>query len=242
MSETERRKRYYKERVLIDTDRVLTPQFLNTIVTISGAQVELLRNLMTYLNRESTFVSEYHDLYYLSPTIGEWDNLQSIIADLEEILMGIVFQDDYVCVRHKVGQGVDGGTFTSGAWRTRPVNDEQSDASNICSIASNQVTLAAGTYTCSVTATAYRVGSHRLRLYNVTDAGVLLDGTSEYIYTAVPLTTRSSLSGLFVLNAQKVLEIQHRCSNTQVSVGMGYHANFGDEVYLIAEFWRRIYP
>lgn len=242
VSETERRLRYDNRRVLIETERVLDPQFRSTLLTLTGAQIELLRNVVAYLNQSSTFVTEYFDTYYLTPTASEWDKLAAIVADLEETLMGFIFQDDYVCLRHKEAVGQDGGTFQAGAWRTRPVNDEQSDASNICSIASDQITLAPGTYRCIVTAAGYRVGSHQLRLRNITDAGVLLTGTSEYVYSAVPLTSRAYLSGPFVLDAQKVLEIQHRCSTSQTFVGMGYHANFGDEVYLIAEFWRMAIP
>lgn len=88
MSEDWRRKDYYKTRVLIDTARVLDPQFKDGLLCITGAQNELLRNLMQYLKRRSTFASEYHPGYYLAPTIAEWDELQAIVADLEETLMG----------------------------------------------------------------------------------------------------------------------------------------------------------
>lgn len=88
MSEEWRRKDFYKPRVLIDTDRILDPQFSDGLLCITGAQIEMLRNLTQYLKRRSTFASEYHEGYYLAPSEEEWDQLQAIVAELEETLMG----------------------------------------------------------------------------------------------------------------------------------------------------------
>ncbi len=88
MTDALRRRWYFSGRVLIETARVLDPQFDGAVVALSGAQLEILRNLMMHVNRQSTFVSTYYDRYYLMPTASEWDSLQSIVADLEEKLMG----------------------------------------------------------------------------------------------------------------------------------------------------------
>lgn len=88
MSESWRRKTYYDKRVLIETARILSPQFDDSLLCITGAQLEMLRNLTQYLKRRSTFVSAYHEGYYDAPTEAEWDNLQAIVADLENTLMG----------------------------------------------------------------------------------------------------------------------------------------------------------
>jgi hypothetical protein len=88
MSEDWRRKGYYDPRVLIDVPRVLDPQFYDSVLCLTGAQLEMLRNLTAYLARRSTFVSEYHDGYYLAPDNDEWDAIQAIVADLEEAIMG----------------------------------------------------------------------------------------------------------------------------------------------------------
>ena len=88
MSETWRRKTYYKPRVLISTERVLDPQFEDALLCITGAQLEMLRNLTQYLHRRSSFVSSNHDGYYLVADNDDWDDIQAIVADLEETLMG----------------------------------------------------------------------------------------------------------------------------------------------------------
>jgi len=88
MSEVWRRKTYYDKRVLIDTDRVLNNPGEDTLLCITAAQMEMMRNLCQYLRRRSTFVSEYHDQFYVAPSELEWDDLQDIVSELEETLMG----------------------------------------------------------------------------------------------------------------------------------------------------------
>lgn len=88
MSEAERRRGYSDPRVLLETARVLDPQFSDGVLYITGAQLEMLRSLCQYLRRPGTFVTEYSEGFYLTPTTEEWDDLQAIVADLEETLMG----------------------------------------------------------------------------------------------------------------------------------------------------------
>lgn len=83
-----RRRNYDSRRVLIDSARVLDPQFDDSLVYLTGAQQELLRNLTQYLHRQGTFVDTYYAQHYLTPDADDWDMIQSIIADLEETLMG----------------------------------------------------------------------------------------------------------------------------------------------------------
>lgn len=88
MADEWRRKKYYDKRVLIETARVLDAQFEDSLICMTGAQFEMMRNLTQYLRRRSTFASEYQEGHYLAPTSAEWDELQAIVADLEEVLMG----------------------------------------------------------------------------------------------------------------------------------------------------------
>lgn len=88
MSESERRRGYRYNRVLIETARILDPQFADAVVFLSGAQIEMLRNVTQYLNRLETYVTEYNLGYYLAPTVADYDDILEIVADLEETLMG----------------------------------------------------------------------------------------------------------------------------------------------------------
>lgn len=148
------------------------------------------------------------------------------------------FYDAYICVQDEKAQNTSGGTFTSNAWRTRDINEKQADTANICSITSNQITLAAGTYRCLISAPARRVNKHQTRLYNATDATAILTGTPETSNNTDNTQTRSFIAGRFTLSAQKTLEVQHYCTTTANNDGFGLATNSTTEIYTIAEFWR----
>ena len=88
MSESERRRNYRYNRVLIESERILTPQFDDSIVYLTGPQIEMLRNVTQYLNRLDTYVATHHSGYYLTPDAADYDDILEVVADLEETLMG----------------------------------------------------------------------------------------------------------------------------------------------------------
>jgi len=55
---------------------------------MTGAQLEMMRNMTQYLNRPSTYVEEYELDKYLTPDDDAFDDIRDIVADLEEKLMG----------------------------------------------------------------------------------------------------------------------------------------------------------
>jgi len=87
MSEVWRKKKYYEPRVLIDTERILAPQFPDILICLTGAQVEMLRNIVQYFHRRSTFAQGYENDYYLAPNNEDWVTIETIVADLEGKLM-----------------------------------------------------------------------------------------------------------------------------------------------------------
>lgn len=151
------------------------------------------------------------------------------------------YADDYVLIVDQKTQNTQGGTFTNGAWRTRDLNTEVSDVAGIASISSNQFTLAAGTYRIRASAPAYAVDVHRTRLYNVTDAAVVQNGTSEYTAPSTVNSdqTRSQIDFEFTIATSKTFEIQHRCITTRATVGLGVASNLAEEIYTVVELWRR---
>ncbi len=88
MSESERRRKYRHDRVLIETARVLSSTFDDAIVYLTGVQLEMLRNVTQYLRRLETYATEYNPGYYLTPTPGDYDDILAIVSELEEVLMG----------------------------------------------------------------------------------------------------------------------------------------------------------
>ena len=145
----------------------------------------------------------------------------------------------FILIQDQKTSGTSGGTFTSGAWRTRTVNTEVVDTGGHASIGSNQITLAAGTYSFSISCPAYAVGRHQAKLYNISDSADVAFGSSEYCpATTSETTTRSYIVGRFTITGTKVFEIQHKGTTTSLTYGFGVEASLGTEIYTIAQFWK----
>jgi hypothetical protein len=145
----------------------------------------------------------------------------------------------YIKVSDVKSTGTDGGTFTTGAWRTRTLNTEDNDDSNLCTLSTNQITLVAGIYRCSISCPVYTVSTHKSRLYNTTAVATVLVGTSEFAFNSNFAATRSTIRGEFTIAADQVLEVQHQSSITKADSGFGIAGGFDEvEVFTVAEFWR----
>ena len=140
----------------------------------------------------------------------------------------------YAIIADQKAQNTQGGTFTSGAWRTRDLQTEIADPDTIVSISSNQFTLGAGTYLIKWAAPTYGVGDQQARLYNVTDSAVASVGMSSYASQA----WISTGSARVTIAGSKAFSIEHRCQSTYAT-GFGYEANFSStEQYTIVEIYK----
>ena len=148
----------------------------------------------------------------------------------------------YAIIGDQKSAGTEGGTFTSGAWQTRDLNTEISDADGIVSISSNQFTLAAGTYLVNASAPAHKVNGHQIRLYNTTDSSTVAFGTTEIAHASDNCGNRSFVSARFTISGSKVYEIQHRCGTTRATDGfMRVHTNFGEgELFTLVEIYKEL--
>ena len=147
----------------------------------------------------------------------------------------------YVQVEEQQPVGTAGGSATGSAFDVRAMNTEVSDAAAIATVAANQITLAAGTYEFEISAPAYKVNAHRVKLYNVTDAADVKVGTSEWCNAATEAVTRSVAAGRFTIATTKTFEIRHFARSAQATNGFGIATNDGStgvEVYAVARFWR----
>lgn len=143
----------------------------------------------------------------------------------------------YIRLHDQKAQNTAGGTFTAGADQTRTLTLDV-DSGGIATVSSSQVTLPSGTYGYQVVAPGYQCGAHQAFLYNVTDSVEIKRGTSESSGTTSATTTRSVINGRMVISGSKIFEVRHRCTTTSTTNGFGLPANFGAEVYTIAEFWK----
>jgi hypothetical protein len=145
-----------------------------------------------------------------------------------------------VLIQDQKASGTNGGSFTSGAWRTRDLNTIVTDSSGLSSLAANQITLAPGTYYVQIEVPGNQCNRHAARLQSITGGTTLLSGTGEFV--GVVASSRSRIVGKIVLAASTVLEVQHRCQTTENGDGFGVSAGasfaVGTEVYTSAEFWK----
>jgi len=150
----------------------------------------------------------------------------------------------HAVLRDKKGNGVDGGSFNSGDWRDRALNEELYDVYGFVTLSSNTFTLVAGTYVVEWSAPAFGVSKHQTRLYNKTNSIIIESGTPEdsgnVVTEAGGIQTRSTGIAHFVIPASKDLSIQHRCYITNATDGLGANANFSghSEIYTIVKIWR----
>ena len=127
----------------------------------------------------------------------------------------------YALIEDQKGAGANGGTFTSGAWRTRDLNTEIFDPDNIVSISSNQFTLQAGNYFIEASAPAYHVDRHQAALYDITADNFHTVGTNEYAKGDAGTGSRSIVTARVTISSANVYEIRHRCQTTFATYGFG---------------------
>jgi len=140
-----------------------------------------------------------------------------------------------VTVKHVLAQNADSGTFTSGAFQTRPINT-LIDPDGLASLVANQLTLKRGTWEMKVYATAYQVQRHQMRLQNITAGSTLITGTSSRSGAGIFFQGTAYMADRFTLAVDSLLEIQHQCSATRAPDGFGDAADIASEVYLMATF------
>lgn len=149
-------------------------------------------------------------------------------------------EETHMVVVDEKAQNTGGGTFTSGAWRTRTLNTEKYNSISGASLAGNQITLPAGTYLIEASAPAMAVDHHQTRLYNITDAEMTMAGSTEYTDNGTGYMTRSFIIGKFTIADAKVFELQHYCSATYADYGLGYMANLTTEVYSMVKITKLV--
>ncbi len=127
--------------------------------------------------------------------------------------------------------GTSGGTFTSGSYVKRTLNTTVVNQITSCTLTSSVISLPAGTYLVIASAPAYNCNQHQTKLRNTTDSTDIQFGSSELAYRDaggnMP-TNRSELQTVFVLTGTKNIELQHRCTTTQNTNGLGVDAGFGN--------------
>ena len=134
-----------------------------------------------------------------------------------------------VIIEDRKPQGTNGGTFTSGAWRTRVLNTLVYNHDSLASLSYNRFTLPAGTYCIDWDAPAYDVAVHRSALYNYTRSTIVAYGTS--MRTGSLTSASSNGTTVITITSPTSFEIRHICKITRDTNGFGIATTFGTEIY-----------
>lgn len=136
----------------------------------------------------------------------------------------------FVLLEQIEDQGTAGGTFTTGAYRPRLLNTKTTDTGGYIvnlDAATGIFTLKAGfIYEFEAGSPAFDVLKHKARVRNVDNSDVY-GGTSEYS-SASGGQTESLVMGRFSLSGDTQFVLEHRCSQTQATNGMGVASDFND--------------
>ena len=146
----------------------------------------------------------------------------------------------YAIIVDQKSNTTEGGTFTSGAWRTRDLNTELYDPDDIVSISSNQFILAAGSYLIEWSCPGMRCARHQSRLYDITGSASIQVGKSTVSDTGVDGDQNDSVGAARItISANNTYEIQHQCSTTEATIGMGSAADMGvGEIFTFVKIFK----
>ena len=145
----------------------------------------------------------------------------SVAGTIESTSGGIKFPDGSIqssnAVMTVVDQMPNGSAATSctaGSWLTRPLNTVVENTIFGASLASDQITLPAGSYVIEATASANSTGIHQAVFYNITSSTFDAVGTLSNSPGGSGAVTTSTIIGAITIPAPRVFEIRHRCTTS----------------------------
>ena len=166
------------------------------------------------------------------------DAIRSLGSAVDTSMKSALNYADFLHIRDEKAATTQGGTFTNGAWRTRDLNTVKTNTITGASLASNQITLPAGTYFIQGYPTAFRVEGNISRIYNITDSSQVSLGTNMHC-SGTGSQTSSTVSCIVTITGTKVFELQHYAQTTVASVGFGIRNETGvGEVYSEILIWK----
>lgn len=164
----------------------------------------------------------------VATTWGAWIQ-HALLSDVTSAIAGA---QQLIHVRDEKSSGTNGGSSTTGAYIARDLNTVKANSISGASLASNQITLPAGTYEIDASVPGFGTGSHQAILYSITTSTILVVGTSEASSNTYGTLSRSLVRGRFTLASTQQLELRQRAQAAVATFGLGLAASFGlVEVY-----------
>jgi len=118
------------------------------------------------------------------------------------------------------------GDALSNGWNNRTINNKPVDTSSICTLASNQFTLPAGTYRLDIWVNTQGTYGTQSRIFNITDNNTLIDLSGEVSdATGYNATVKSAGYTRFTISSSKTFRVQTYCSDNRGSARGGTGAS-----------------
>jgi len=134
----------------------------------------------------------------------------------------------YAIVEHQEALNTNGGTLTAGTFETRKITTELADTIGL-TLAANVITLPAGTYLVLGSVPFFRCNKGIARLYDVTNASVLLYGTQVFADSGTDGSSdNSDFYGIITLADTTDIRLESRVETTAATNGAGTAFNVGD--------------
>ena len=138
---------------------------------------------------------------------------------------------DIIHVREQYASGTAGPSAASATWNIRVLNTVVYNTITGASLASNRITLPAGTYRVHAHSGCHDIDRQQSALYNVTDTAIEVLGNSSLAQNSDLTMQHSTVFGQFTIAAEKVFEL-HLYSEVAKANGLGVAVSSGEvEVY-----------
>jgi len=137
-------------------------------------------------------------------------------------------------IQYVVDSGTNGGAAAATTWNTRSLNTVVTNEITGASLASNKITLPAGTYDIDAMAFYRSTEMNQLAVYNETDAAFLFYGMNYYGQAAVSFSNVATIRRRFTLAATKEISIKHYTQGATDTSGLGLPVSIAgvSEIYV----------
>lgn len=153
-----------------------------------------------------------------------------------DVVKAFIAWPEVLHVRQEETSGTQGGASTSSTWHTRILNTEVVNEIAGASLATDQITLPAGTYRIRASAPAIDCDSSKAGLYNVTDAGFELIGNNVFSASTDTSGVMALVVGQFTIAGEKDFELRHWIQTGAGTNGLG-PTSTDAEIEVYADVW-----
>jgi len=113
--------------------------------------------------------------------------------------------------------GTSGGAATADAWTARTLQTSAVNNITGCALATNTITLTAGSYFINATAFFYKLNAYQMRLQNTTANTTLITGISTFAASSANIGNNGMLSGYITLTGSTSLQLQYYADGPSIN-------------------------